>query len=576
MKRIHYLQFFLLILTVFALSCARQTSPTGGPKDSIPPTVVRTIPEDQQINFQGQQIEATFSESVQLNNPKEQLIITPGVGKDFQASVKKNKVVVKLTKPLSPNTTYTISFREAVQDITEKNPAQNLHLAFSTGTYIDSLHLFGRVYEVLTAKEGKDATVGLYEQDTFNIFRHKPSYFTKADATGIFHLDNLKPGSYRVYAWLDNNKNLLVDSKSEAYGFLPETVRPQDSTYALEIPLVKLDARPLRITSARPSQTFFNIKTSKSTDYFSVTTQGTELYAAYGEDHENIRIYNTMTLQAEDSIPIAFIARDSLLQSIDTTLYLKFAQRTIKPQPFQMAGEQFSISGASGLMYGLLSFNKPVMNINYDSIYYRIDTTQIVKILPQDVHLDSMRTRLTITKQLDKSLLQPKPPVKSNTQQPKTTTPPTPRAEPRTSKTKPVQKKNPNNNELTIADGTFISAEGDSSKAMAAAIKPTTIETTGVIILEIKTQQRPLLVQLLSKGNVVSQQAAKTKTIFPDLQPGEYTLRVIVDTDQNLRWSPGNIFQNHPPEPIYFYMNEEGKPSITLKANWERELLITF
>ena len=516
-----------------------------------------------------------FDETVQLNNPKDQIIITPGVGKDFQATVKKNTVVISLTNPLQPNTTYTVNLRDAVQDITEKNPAQNVHIAFSTGTYIDSLHLMGTVFEILSAKEGKDATVALYEQDTFNIFRHKPSYFTKADPQGNFHIDNIKPGNYRLYAWLDNNKNLIVDSKSEPYGFIPEILRPQDSVPPIAVPLVRLDTRALKLTSARPTQTFFNIKTSKSTETFSVTSNQHQIYASYGADHENIQIYNTMELQPNDSIPITFTARDSVLQAIDTTLYVKFTQRSIKPQPFQLSTKQFSLSASSGKLGGEIEFNKPVLHINYDSIFYRIDTTQVVPITASDLQFDSTRTKLTIQKQIDRALLKPKTPTAANqrreSQQPRSAAPAA-----NSPDNKLTKKKLPNNNELYAATATFISAELDSSKATSLQIKPTTMETTGVIIVEIKSTKKPLLVQLLSKDQVIAQQPAKAKTIFPDLLPGDYTLRVIIDDDGNNRWTPGNILRNEAPEPIHFYRTEEGKLNITLKANWERELLITF
>jgi uncharacterized protein (DUF2141 family) len=578
MKAVHFVQVLMLVTIGLALSCARQTSPTGGPKDTIPPTLIRTIPDSQEVNVQGQVIEATFSESIQLNNAKDQIIITPGVGKDFQATAKKNKVVINLNHPLQPNTTYTVNFREAVQDITEKNPAANVHFAFSTGTYIDSLHLFGNVYELLTAKEGKDATVALYEQDTFNIFRHKPAYFTKADAAGNFHLDNLKPGSYRIYAWLDNNKNLLVDSKSESYGFLPETLHPQDSTFALKIPLTKLDSRPLKITSARPSQTIFNIKTSKSTEIFSVTSKTYKLLASYGTDHENIQVYNNMQLEANDSIPFTFIARDSLLQSVDTILYLKFSQRIIKPQPFQFSTDQFSVSGTTGQLRGIITFNKPIALVNHDSLFYRIDSAHVAFIQPTDITFDTTRTQITIHKQLDRSTLQPKPVAKPSITKPTkaATTPPVPAAQKSAKGPAKPAKIIIKDYDFNFPTGAFISAERDTSKATSINIKPTTLESTGVIILTVKSTRKPLLVQLISKGTVIASQPAGTKTTFQDLTPGDYSIRVVVDLDNNNRWSPGNIFRNQPPEPIYFYRTEEGKLNITLKANWERELLITF
>lgn len=51
-------------------------------------------------------------------------------------------------KPLVENTTYTINFRDAVQDLNEGNPVYNLRLAFSTGSEIDSLQIYGSVAEL--------------------------------------------------------------------------------------------------------------------------------------------------------------------------------------------------------------------------------------------------------------------------------------------------------------------------------------------------------------------------------------------------------------------------------------------
>jgi hypothetical protein len=75
-KHLHW-----LIVPLFFLSCARQSSPTGGPKDTIPPKLVNAIPRNESTNFKGQQIELEFSEMIIANNPKEQLIITPTIGK---------------------------------------------------------------------------------------------------------------------------------------------------------------------------------------------------------------------------------------------------------------------------------------------------------------------------------------------------------------------------------------------------------------------------------------------------------------------------------------------------------------
>ena len=134
------------------------------------------------------------------------------------------------------NTTYNINFRDGVQDLNEGNPAENLRIAFSTGAIIDSLIIAGRVKETFSEKAPDKITVALYQSDTFNIYNHTPTYFTKCNKEGVFSIQNLKPGTYYVYAFDDKNKNLKVDSKTERFGFktLPVMLNQNaDSTLVL-------------------------------------------------------------------------------------------------------------------------------------------------------------------------------------------------------------------------------------------------------------------------------------------------------------------------------------------------------
>src|SRR5687768_7178948 len=86
------LHWFIYIL--FLLSCARQSAPTGGPKDTIPPVLVKAIPPNEAIHFNSKEIQLIFSEDVILNSPKEQLIVTPTIGKDYKIINRKNTVTL--------------------------------------------------------------------------------------------------------------------------------------------------------------------------------------------------------------------------------------------------------------------------------------------------------------------------------------------------------------------------------------------------------------------------------------------------------------------------------------------------
>jgi methionine-rich copper-binding protein CopC len=111
--------YFVLISSLLC-QCAKQTSPTGGPTDETPPALERSNPKHEQTNVKSSKIELTFNEAIQLNNAREQIIITPSVGKKFETTFNKRSVTLDLKADLQENTTYNINFREAIQDITEK------------------------------------------------------------------------------------------------------------------------------------------------------------------------------------------------------------------------------------------------------------------------------------------------------------------------------------------------------------------------------------------------------------------------------------------------------------------------
>ncbi|MFO0265492.1 MAG: Ig-like domain-containing protein, partial [Cyclobacteriaceae bacterium] len=210
----------LFLVAVLCWACASQTQPTGGPRDKTPPKLISSSPAPNQKKFKGTSVELAFDEYVKLKDPKEEILISPSIGKDVNYVARKNKVIITPKRPWLDNTTYSISFRDGIQDITESNPAENLRLAFSTGNTIDSLRISGKLKDALSPAIPAAYTVAVYQADTFNIFRHTPEYFTRSSKKGTFSIENLKAGNYYLYAFEDRNKNLKVDSRNEAFGFL--------------------------------------------------------------------------------------------------------------------------------------------------------------------------------------------------------------------------------------------------------------------------------------------------------------------------------------------------------------------
>ena len=559
----------LFICIIFLGSCARQSSPTGGPKDTIPPVLVRAIPPDETINFDKDQIELLFSEDVILNAPKEQLIITPTIGKEYKITARRNTVVLEFEQPLEDSTTYTFNFRETVQDITEKNPVRNLSLAYSTGSYIDSLSIEGTIYDLLRGKEVADATVALHvENDTFNIFEHPAVYFTKTDKKGNFRIDHLKPDNYFIYAFQDKNRNLVVNSRSESYGFLSEHQYLLENIKDVRIGLVNLDAGPLKITSARPYNTYFNIRTTKNLRTFELlATDSSKLVYTFGDNHANMELYDTTE---KDSIEVHLSAVDSIDNKIDTTLYAKFLTREVTPEQFSMEVVSASVRSHRGEITAKLQFSKPIRDINFDSTYYQIDSLTRVNFLREDFTWEPLLRQLTITKKANPALFGN---GESTGQAKRTRGTPVAQA---------TQDELPKINELNLRAAAFISIENDSTESVVQNVRPLGEQQLSIINIGVRTTAESFFVQLIDNNFKVIREVANQNTVrFTDVTPGDYQIRLIIDRNNNGRWDPGNYFQNVEPEPIIYYRGADGSQIIKgVKENWEvgnaDEMFITY
>ena len=125
--------FLLLLSLYYLLGCANQGQLSGGKKDTRPPAVdtLKSTP-NYQTNFKKQTIKLVFDEWVQLKDVFNQVVVSPPLQEKFNVSLKKKTVSFKFNENevLRENATYTINFGDCVQDLTERNPAQDLRFVF--------------------------------------------------------------------------------------------------------------------------------------------------------------------------------------------------------------------------------------------------------------------------------------------------------------------------------------------------------------------------------------------------------------------------------------------------------------
>jgi hypothetical protein len=543
-------------------SCANQTQPTGGPKDEDPPQVITTIPKNGSTMYKGKQIELEFDEYIQANNPREQIIITPTIEGSFELKVKKNRATLIIEGDWAENTTYTINFREAIQDLTEKNSAKDLKIAFSTGPIIDSLYIKGYIFDLLTQKPVNDATVGLYKaNDTLDVLNGKPYYFGKTNKQGLFQIDNIKEDIYKIYAIADKNKNLKADTRNEKYGFKAEPITLNTSIDSLNIPLIGLDVRDLEVTATRPSPPNYQVKFNKSViDYDLISTDST--YTPWSnllDDKQTIWIYDTR--EVVDSLEINYLAIDSIQNKTTGTFWIQFPETKRKPDAMKQTSILEPINKNNPLFAQVIQFTKPIQQVTVDSLSIRLDSLTTLAFNPQeDFTWNKWKTQLTIRKSLEKSLF-----VKEETQKEETAE----EAVQRQTK-KEESRKSSFTPHAYYGKGAFISIEKDSTKQEKQDLKFTSGDQSGTILVEVSTTEPNYIIQLVTpKMEVIHQVRNQKKYEFRQIKPGTYKLRIIIDTNGNGVWDYGNILKNEEPERIFIFKNAEGKEELVLRANWE-------
>lgn len=230
-------RFIPLILAVaavlgpllFAPSCANTTeSPTGGKKDTIPPyiTDIIPLPGATGVPVKGATITFTFNEYVVVKEPRN-IFLSPPQVKAPKHRLKGKNLIVYFEDKLDSNTTYTLTFTDAIADNNEGNKFPGYTYVFSTGSKIDSMMVTGTVEDCNTLNPVKGATVLLYRDLADSaVFLRRPYAAVKTDDWGFFALPFIADTAYRLFAIRDENNNNIYDPDTETIGFVSDTIRP--------------------------------------------------------------------------------------------------------------------------------------------------------------------------------------------------------------------------------------------------------------------------------------------------------------------------------------------------------------
>lgn len=239
MKRF-FLFFFILLFSLQQIvvlpGCANIIPPQGGPKDSLPPQLIKANPMDSSRNFTGNKIIFSFDEFVDVQSVQENFIFSPTPKITPVVDYKLNTVTVKLKDTLEPNTTYSLNFGNAIKDINEGNVLKGFTYIFSTGRYIDSLELRGKVILAETGKTDSTLIVMLHTSGGDSaVVKERPRYIAKLDGQGNFIFKNLPPANFYLYALKDDGGTHRYFNDKQLFAFADKPVVVQSKTETITL-----------------------------------------------------------------------------------------------------------------------------------------------------------------------------------------------------------------------------------------------------------------------------------------------------------------------------------------------------
>lgn len=515
--------------------CASIQQPQGGPKDSIPPTILEESPPNLTRNFDAEKIIIEFDEFIKLSNPFKEISVSPDLEQPINPRVKRKSIEISLPDSLDENTTYTINFGKAIGDFNEGNPLLNYSYVFSTGDVIDSLGISGKVINALTKQAEKEITVMLIPTRRDSIFgKRKANIFTLTDTAGQFKLQNLREDNYRIYALREENNDRVYNAPGELIGFLNDSIILNKDTAGILLEVSKGIPRDFRLLDRKIEPN------GKITFVFNKPLAGAELTIIHppGLD-SNKQVEFTANLDSA-MLWLADLTFDSLKVSVSDfaevldTVTMRRGRNDKYDRDFIIT-DNLTRNKVNRIQHIELTASSPVQSIDRSKIILLADSVPITNFqLVKDTTADR-RYILRYNWRPKRDYI------------------------------------------LTLEENAFSGYFGDKNKPVTKTFTMDESENFGDILLKVNVPDtvHQYLIQLINeKMDVIYRSVPigqSTDIPFHQFPGGKYTIRVIYDENNNGKWDTGDVYETKQPERIWYL----GKTFI-IRANWEQEEIITI
>jgi uncharacterized protein (DUF2141 family) len=516
----------LLLLLVFQFSnCAKKGNPSGGPRDTIAPVIVRSVPENYSVLFEGGEVRVTFDEYIKLKDLGKNLIISPPLKYDpVIGPVSTSKQLrIKLLDTLQPNTSYSLNFGTSIVDNNEENPFNYYKYVFSTGEYLDSLTVNGRVNDALLPVAEFPVTVMLYKVDTtFSdslVFKQKPTYITTTrDSSNTFELANVKEGRYLLLALKEENPDFTYQPATDKIGFVGNTIElPTDSLYTLTIFKQEIPyevGRASHIAKNRISVGYRGNVDGIGIESLDAVPDGFESRLVRDREKDSVYWFFKPAIEA-DSLRL-LVSKGGISDS------LLVRMRNLYPDSLMVSEYKTGTLLPTDTVQ--IRANIPIVKLDESKVAV-IDRDSLA--IPTRLQLDTIYNLIDIQFALKEEQLY----------------------------------------RVRLLPGALTDFFEQTNDTLDYTIRTKAGSDYGTLDFAIDNRpDYPLLVQLLNeKFEIVKEKTLKSPTnlFFDYINPGRYYVRIIHDKNRNGRWDSGEFVPRRKPEEVSYYPKQ-----LEVRANW--------
>ena len=580
-------------------------TPTGGPKDTLPPVIVYMNPANFTTmvdTLHPPKIYIEFNEYVQIKDQQKELYTSPAMKKAPSIVRRGHGIVVTIKDTLRPNTTYAINFGSSIQDNNESNPLHSMRYVFSTGPEIDSMYMSGYTGDSYKADSVSKSFIYFFIADSVEqptewdstMFNYQPDVIARAEKNGIFIAQNLKPVDYRIYAFEDTNGNMMYEPSVDQIGFLDTTYNPAhmpgftiwydslrhypsaDPQLYFRMFMDRRFARQTLSAQERPSR-------HKAMIYFGAPNPEVTSIEFDSIPSEHV-IYDPQTVGRDtvalwfdlepEEIPdtirgrITYFKHDSvnnLVESTDnlrlTWVYVESREEREAREEQERERERAERNGEEYVEPEVENPFKVTMNtsgelnrykhidMEFDYLVTSLDTAAITLSRTTETETEPQAVEFSLEPD---TLNRRKLRIRAEWE-------PTVRYE------------------LMIPAGAIRNVareQNDTIRCNYTGSDPAQYAIVRINVTSSNSEARYILQLTNTQGKVQNEIANVTpgNYTFEYVSPGDILIRVVEDMNGNGKWDTGDMVLMRQPERTEIYKNAEGIETITTKANWEFDI----